>query len=91
MGSDAAGMRRLTGAQILVEYLVRQGVRYAVGIPGHGCWNLTDVLLDHADRVRTIQVMHEQSAVHVADACFRVTGRPLLAFTSIGPGGGAGS
>jgi acetolactate synthase-1/2/3 large subunit len=86
MGSDAAGTRRLTGAQILVEYLVRQGVPYAVGIPGHGCWNLTDVLLDHADRVQTIQVMHEQSAVHVADAFFRVTGRPLLAFTSIGPG-----
>ncbi len=86
MGSDAAGTRRLTGAQVLVEYLVRQGVPYAVGIPGHGCWNLTDVLLDHADRVQTIQVMHEQSAVHVADAYFRVTGRPLLAFTSIGPG-----
>jgi acetolactate synthase-1/2/3 large subunit len=86
MGSDAAGTRRLTGAQILVEYLVRQGVPYAVGIPGHGCWNLTDVLLDHADLIQTIQVMHEQSAVHVADAYFRVTGRPLLAFTSIGPG-----
>ncbi len=86
MGSGAAGTRRLTGAQIVVEYLVRQGVPYAVGIPGHGCWNLTDVLLDHADRVRTIQVMHEQSAVHVADAYYRVSGRPLLAFTSIGPG-----
>ena len=86
MGSEAVGARRLTGAQILVEYLVRQGVPYAVGIPGHGCWNLTDVLLDHADRVRTIQVMHEQSAVHVADGYYRVTGRPLLAFTSIGPG-----
>jgi acetolactate synthase-1/2/3 large subunit len=86
MGSDAAGMRRLTGAQVLVEYLIRQAVPYAVGIPGHGCWNLTDVLLDHADSVRTVQVMHEQSAVHVADAYFRVTGRPLLAFTSIGPG-----
>ena len=86
MGSEAAGARRLTGAQILVEYLVRQGVPYAVGIPGHGCWNLTDVLLDHADQVQTIQVMHEQSAVHVADGYYRATGRPLLAFTSIGPG-----
>ena len=81
-----AGKRRLTGTQILVEYLVRQRVPYAVGIPGHGCWALTDVLLDHAQQIRTIQVMHEQSAVHVADGYFRVTGRPLLAFTSIGPG-----
>ena len=86
MGSEAAGARRLTGAQILVEYLVRQGVPYAVGIPGHGCWNLTDALLDYAGQVRTIQVMHEQSAVHLADGYYRVTGRPLLAFTSIGPG-----
>ncbi len=57
-----------------------------MGIPGHGCWNVTDVLLDYAAEVRTVQVMHEQSAVHVADAYYRVTGRPLLAFTSIGPG-----
>jgi acetolactate synthase-1/2/3 large subunit len=78
--------RRLTGAQILVEYLIAQGVPYAAGIPGHGCWNLTDVLLDCADRVRTIQVMHEQSAVHLADGYYRASGRPMLAFTSIGPG-----
>ncbi|MFZ5852899.1 MAG: thiamine pyrophosphate-binding protein [Chloroflexota bacterium] len=78
--------RRLSGAQILVEYLVRQGVPYAVGITGHGCWSLTDALIDRAQDVRTIQVMHEQAAVHVADGYFRASGRPLLAFTSIGPG-----
>ncbi len=40
--SDVRPRRRLSGAQILVEYLVRQRVPYAVGIPGHGSWNLTD-------------------------------------------------
>ena len=79
-------VRRLTGAQILVEYLVRQGVPYAAGIPGHGCWAIVDALLDRADAIRTIQVMHEQSAVHLADGYDRVSGRPMLAFTSIGPG-----
>jgi acetolactate synthase-1/2/3 large subunit len=44
------------------------------------------VLLDHRDEIRTIQVMHEQSAVHLADGYYRATGRPMLAFTSIGPG-----
>src|SRR6266567_1034229 len=78
--------RRLSGAQIIVEYLVRHGVPYAVGIPGHGSWNLTDALLDRSDEVRTVQVMHEQSAVHLADGFYRVSGKPLLAFTSIGPG-----
>jgi acetolactate synthase-1/2/3 large subunit len=78
--------RRLSGAQIIVEYLVRQGVPYAVGIPGHGSWNLTDALLDRTEEIRTVQVMHEQSAVHLADGFYRVSGTPLLAFTSIGPG-----
>ena len=78
--------RRLSGAQIMVEYLVAQGVPYAVGIPGHGCWNLTDALLDRVDAIRTLQVMHEQSAIHLADGYYRASGKPLLAFTSIGPG-----
>jgi acetolactate synthase-1/2/3 large subunit len=78
--------RRLTGAQIVVEYLVRQGVSVVAGIPGHGSWALTDVLLDHTDAICMIQVMHEQSAVHLADGYYRASGRPILAFTSIGPG-----
>jgi acetolactate synthase-1/2/3 large subunit len=77
--------RRLTGAQIIVEYLVRQGVTHAAGIPGHGVWTLTDALLDRPE-VRIVQVMHEQSAVHLADGFYRASGRPMLAFTSIGPG-----
>lgn len=82
----AAGARRLTGAQIVVEHLVRQKVPIVAGIPGHGSWALTDALLDRTDAIRTIQVMHEQSAVHLADGYYRATGRPILAFTSIGPG-----
>ncbi|HET7686505.1 MAG TPA: thiamine pyrophosphate-binding protein [Candidatus Limnocylindria bacterium] len=78
--------QRLTGAQVVVEHLVRQGVRYVAGIPGHGCWTLTDALLDRADAITTVQVMHEQSAVHLADGHYRAGGGPMLAFTSIGPG-----
>jgi acetolactate synthase I/II/III large subunit len=77
---------RRTGAEIVVDYLVRQGVRHAAGIPGHGAWTLTDALLDRSDEIRTVQVMHEQSAVHLADGFYRASGRPMLAFTSIGPG-----
>ena len=86
MSDPVTPLARLTGAQILVEYLVRQGVPFAAGIPGHGCWAITDALLDRRDAIRTIQVMHEQSAVHLADGYFRATGQPMLAFTSIGPG-----
>ncbi len=76
----------LTGAQIIAQSLVKAGVPYAVGIPGHGAWCLTDAFLDVADELKTLVVMHEQSAVHLADGYFRATGKPLAAFTSIGPG-----
>jgi acetolactate synthase-1/2/3 large subunit len=78
--------QRLTGAETVVEFCVRAGVRFAAGIPGHGCWNLTDALLDRSSEIRTVQVMHEQSAVHLADGFYRASGEPMLAFTSIGPG-----
>ena len=44
--TDPTTRQRLTGAQVIVESLVRQGVRHVAGIPGHGCWALTDALLD---------------------------------------------
>ncbi len=84
--THATERRRLSGAQIVVEYLVREGVPVVAGIPGHGSWALTDALLDRQSEIRTVQVMHEQSAVHLADGFYRATGRPILAFTSIGPG-----
>ncbi len=77
---------RLTGAQIVVEYLIKEGVPYAAGIPGHGIWSIVDALAGEPDRITTIPVMHEQSAVHLADGYYRACGRPLAAFTSIGPG-----
>lgn len=77
--------QRRTGAEIVAEYLVRQGVTHAAGIPGHGVWTLTDALVDRLE-IRAVQVMHEQSAVHLADGFYRASGRPMLAFTSIGPG-----
>ncbi len=76
---------KLTGGQIVVETLVREGVPYLVGIPGHGTLGLSDALIGE-DRVHAIQVRHEQAAVHLADAYYRVAGVPLAVFTSIGPG-----
>jgi acetolactate synthase-1/2/3 large subunit len=45
-----------------------------------------DAFKDRADRIRVLQVRHEQSAGHIADAYYRASGRPLAAVTSIGPG-----
>ncbi len=76
---------RLTGGQIVVETLIREGVPYIVGIPGHGTLGLSDALIGQ-DKLGVLQVRHEQAAVHLADGYYRVAGVPLAVFTSIGPG-----
>ena len=76
---------RLTGSEIIVKYLVKAKVPYIFGIPGHGCLGLTDALSKH-NEIKVIQMRQEMSGVHMADAYYRVTGKPLAVFTSIGPG-----
>ncbi len=80
------GERLMTGGELIADYLIRERVPYAVGIPGHGCLPLVDAFVDRKDRISVLQAVHEQGAVHVADAYYRVSGQPLAVFTSIGPG-----
>jgi len=76
---------KLTGGQIVVETLIREGVPYVAGIPGHGTLGLSDALIGQ-DKLQVLQVRHEQAAIHLADGYYRVAGVPLAVFTSIGPG-----
>ena len=77
---------RLTVGQIIGKALKAYGVPYVAGLPGHGNWSMIDAFNDPVSKLPFIQVMHEQSAVHIADAHYRVTGQPIAACTSIGPG-----
>jgi len=77
---------KFTGSQIVVEMLAREGVPYAIGIPGHGNLALMDALRCCQDRIKVIMPRHEQAAVHMADGYFRARGEPLAVFTSIGAG-----
>ncbi len=77
---------KMTGGEIVVEYLIKEKVPYVAGIPGHGCLGLVDALLKQKDKISVIQVRQEMSAVHLADGYYRVSGNPLAVFTSIGPG-----
>ncbi len=76
----------LTGGEIIAEYLIKQEVPYAIGIPGHGCLALADAFIGREEKIKLLQVRQEMSAVHIADGYYRVTGKPLAVFTSIGPG-----
>jgi acetolactate synthase-1/2/3 large subunit len=77
---------KLTGSEIVTEMLVREGVPYVIGIPGHGNLALVDAFRRYQDRIQVIMPRHEQSAVHMADGYYRVKGEPLAVFTSIGAG-----
>ena len=79
---------RLTGGQIVVKYLEKEGVPYTLGIPGHGILGFFDALRESekSGKIRYLQVKHEQTAAHIADGYFRLKGEPLAVFASIGPG-----
>jgi acetolactate synthase-1/2/3 large subunit len=79
-------MPRHSGAEILVEYLVKEEVPYAFGVCGHGILGFLDALYDRRDEIRTITTHDEQAAGFMADAFYRVAHRPSITYTSCGPG-----
>ena len=79
-------MTKRTGGEIVRDRLLAEKVPYLVGIPGHGIVAMLDAFRTSQDRIKVLQVRHEQSAVHLADGYYRVSGKPLAVFTSIGPG-----
>lgn len=78
--------QRLTGGQIVTEYLVREKVEYVFAIPGHGNTALMDAFVDRKDELTVIPAMHEQGASHMADGYYRATGRVAAVCVTIGPG-----
>ncbi|NHJ20667.1 MAG: thiamine pyrophosphate-binding protein [Candidatus Lokiarchaeota archaeon] len=79
-------MVKLTGGEIVTKYLIKEGVKYVIGIPGHGNLPLVDAFFKDRDKLQLIQPKQEMSGVHLAVGYYRITGNPLCVFTSIGPG-----
>ncbi len=79
-------MPKYTGGEIISKYLIKEGVNYVIGIPGHGNLPLVDAFFKDKDKIQLIQPKQEMSGVHLAVGYYRVTGQPLCVFTSIGPG-----
>lgn len=77
---------KLTGGEVVARSLKEYGVEYVAGVPGHGIWSLFDAFLQKGSEIPFIQVMHEQSAVHMADGYWRASGKPMACATSVGPG-----
>jgi acetolactate synthase-1/2/3 large subunit len=76
----------LNGAQVIVDYLIREGAPYAFGLCGHGNIQFIDALYERTHDIKTISVHHESVAGFMADVYYRVSGQPVATFTSCGPG-----
>ena len=76
----------LTGAEILLECLLEQGVDTVFGYPGGTILNVYDALYDYSDKIRHILTSHEQGASHAADGYARSTGKVGVCFATSGPG-----
>jgi acetolactate synthase-1/2/3 large subunit len=74
----------LTGAQILWESLVREGVSVVFGYPGGAILPAYDAMLDYP--IHHVLVRHEQGATHMADGYARATGKVGVAIATSGPG-----
>ena len=74
---------KLTGAQILVRCLEKEGVEYVFGLPGGVILPTFDILYD--SRIQLILTKHEQGAAHMADGYARATGRPGVCIVTSGP------
>jgi acetolactate synthase-1/2/3 large subunit len=76
---------KVTGAEILIESLKREGVKHIFGYPGGVVLGIFDFLYDYKD-IQLILTRHEQGAVHAADGYARSTGKPGVVLVTSGPG-----
>ncbi len=78
-------VKKLSGAEIVVEELKNEGVKVAFGIPGGALLDLYEVLYNET-MIKHILMRHEQCAAHAADGYARVSGQTGVCIATSGPG-----
>lgn len=76
----------LTGAEIIAEILIEQGVDTVFGYPGGSVLNIYDALYQYSDKINHYMSAHEQGAAHAADGYARLTGKTGVVISTSGPG-----
>ena len=77
---------KLTGAEIIMECLLEQGVDTVFGYPGGAVLNIYDALYQYHGKIRHITTAHEQAAAHAADGYARSSGKTGVCIATSGPG-----
>lgn len=76
-----------TAADVLIETIADWGVEVVFGMPGDGINGIMEALRKRLDRIRFIQVRHEESAAFMATAWAKYTGKLGVCLATSGPGG----
>src|SRR3954470_9062442 len=76
-----------TAADVLVEKMIGWGIDTVFGLPGDGINGIMEALRERQDKVRFIQVRHEESAAFMACAYAKYTGRLGCCLATSRPGG----
>src|ERR1700736_1706930 len=84
-GEERTMTNEMSGAEIVIQALVDQGVRDIFGYPGGAVLPIYDALFQQ-DKLRHILVRHEQGAVHAAEGYARSTGKVGCVLVTSGPG-----
>jgi len=77
----------MTGGEILVEELMEWGVEVVFGLPGDGVNGVIEAFRKNKEKIRFIQVRHEESAAFMACAYAKYTGKLGVCVATSGPGG----
>lgn len=77
-------MKKLSGAEMVVQSLKDEGVEYVFGYPGGAVLDIYDAI-HTLDNINHVLVRHEQAAIHMADGYARSTGKVGCALVTSGP------
>ncbi|MCL9781569.1 acetolactate synthase 3 large subunit [Vibrio sp. S4M6] len=79
-------MESLSGAEMVVQSLIEEGVEQIFGYPGGSVLDIYDALHAKTENIKHVLVRHEQAATHMADGYARATGKPGVVLVCSGPG-----
>jgi pyruvate dehydrogenase (quinone) len=80
-------MAKTTAADVMIDILIDWGVEVVFGLPGDGINGVMEALRTRQDRIRFIQVRHEESAAFMACGYAKFTRRLGVCLATSGPGG----
>jgi len=78
--------KKISGSDIMLRSLIREGVKVVFGYPGGQIMPFYDRLMDYDDSIRHILTRHEQGAIHAAQGYARSKGVPGCVVVTSGPG-----